>query len=211
MIVRRPFRFAASEVEKNQRSHYVLNDLPLEHQVRGNDIVNTVIRRKEIGFRTVAYPGGVMKYEEAIVGKIPDEHRVHPEGLESYYLPEIVAPPDFSQPLILSDTFTIPALASNFVTIDFTVPIAREAAIKTAFFEVADASIDTISFNIVYGGMKSEFAVNVEVSPLESWQANMRLDEQMRVAVLVTNALAGIRSVRVALNGWIYPVHKRVV
>ncbi len=209
-IVRRKFLLAGSEAEKITGTHSVLGDLPMEHHVRGNDRVNTVIRRREVGFRTVAYPGGVLKVYEAVGGQIPAQHRVHPEGLEAYYLPEINSPPEFSQPLILSEFFSIPALAANFITIDFTVPIGREAAVESAFFEVADASLATINFTIQYGGLKSQFANQVTVSPFQNYRASMRLDEQMKVAVLVNNLLAGIRSVRVTLNGWIYPIRKKM-
>jgi len=209
-IVRRKFLLAGSEAEKLAGTHSVLNDLPMEHHIRGNNRLNTVVRRREVGYRTVAYPGGVMKVYEAIHGQIPAEHRVHPEGLEAYYLPEMVAPPEFSQPLILSDFFTIPASAANFPTIQFTVPIGREATVEKGFFGVADASLSTIKFTIQYGGLKSQFASDVTVSAFESYRAGMRLDEQMKVGVLVTNLLPGIRTVQVILNGWIYPIRKKM-
>jgi len=210
MIVRRKYMLAGSEAERLQGTFVTLGDLPMEHQVRGNDRVGTIVRRKEWGYRSVALRGGVLKLYEAVGANIPDEHRPYPGGVEANYLPEIVAPPDYSEPLILSDVFTIPALATDFPTIQFEVPALREAVIERGTFEVADASISTIKFTIQYGGLKSQFADRVTVSPFVSWRTSMRLEEQMKVGVLVTNLLPGIRSVTVGLNGWIYPIRKKV-
>jgi hypothetical protein len=212
MIVRRKFSLAGSEAEKLSGTFARMNDLPMEHHIRSFNRAGTIVRRREYGYRTVAYPGGVLKVYEVVGGKIPLQHRVHPEGLEAYYVPEIIGPPDFAEPLILSNTYIIPPLATNFAVgppFPFTVPIGREAALKQADFQVSDASIATIRFQIVISNIKTLFAQSVVVSAFQRWETPERLEEQTVVAVQVTSTLPGFREVRIALNGWIYPVKKR--
>lgn len=209
MIVRRPFSLAGSEAERATSSFVSMGDLPMEHNVRSFDRAAIIVRRRGWGYKTVAYPGGVLKYYEAVGGKIPLQHRVHPEGLEAYYQPELTAPPDFSEPWVLSNVFNVPAATPNFPTIDFTVPVGREVAMQTAFFDVSDTDIATIRFTIVFSNMKTRYANQMIVSSFQHWKTPKRLEEQERVQVFVDNTAAGIREVSVGLDGWIYLIRKR--
>jgi hypothetical protein len=177
-------------------SHDQIENLPL-----GSNVQSRVVE----GFETVAYPGGVLRVREEIPGPPPDpQHQTRDE---------IFLPQTWGTPLIrTSGDILVPANAQNFVIVgaSIDVPAGRQASLESLDLRLMDDDINSIAFSIQLARGNLMYSQSIGPPTFERWHTPLRLEEQDRLRIVVTNTLPGARFVRAGINGWVYPTHKRV-
>lgn len=174
----------------------VANDLPL-----GSNVQDRVIE----GWETVAYPGGVKFGREEIPGPPPDpQHQTRDE---------IFLPQTWGRPLIrTSGDILVPANAQNFPIPGAAIDLqpGRQATLESLDLRLMDDDINTIGFSIQLSRGTLTYTQLIGPPTFERWHTPLRLEEQDKLRIVVTNTLPGARFVRAGINGWIFPTHKRV-
>jgi hypothetical protein len=156
-------------------------------------------------FETVAYPGGVQRVREQIPGPPPDpQHQTRNE---------VFLPQTYGRPFVItSGDVVVPPSAERFVVIGslLEIPIGRQGTLESIDIRLLDDDINTIGFSLQLSQGNLQFFQDVAPNTFERWRANLRLEEQSTIRVVVRNTSPGARFVRVGLNGWTFPTHKRV-